>query len=47
MKRGYREYYLRPSYIIGRLSQIRTWNDVKNIFLGLNIFFNVSKEKKV
>jgi radical SAM superfamily enzyme YgiQ (UPF0313 family) len=39
VKRFYRKFYLRPSYIIRRLFGIRNWKIVRNLVIGgLNIF---------
>jgi len=31
-RRGYRQFYLRPGYLLKRICQIRSWNDFKNGF---------------
>jgi anaerobic magnesium-protoporphyrin IX monomethyl ester cyclase len=46
VKRGYREFYLRPRYIIRQARNIRSMNDVWNVFMGLGILARVSGTSK-
>ena len=34
-RRAYREFYFRPSYILKQISRIRSFSQIKNMFLGL------------
>lgn len=34
-RRAYREFYFRPSYILRQISRIRSFSQIKNMFLGL------------
>ncbi len=38
LKKGFREFYLRPNYIAKRVKNIRTWEDFKQNFRGLASF---------
>ena len=40
-KRAYREYYLRPKYILRKIGGIRSLGDLKNLFGGLKLFFRI------
>jgi len=42
-KKAYREYYLSPKYIWSKLTSIKSWVDVKNIYNGAKLFFNLEK----
>lgn len=35
--RAYRKFYLRPAYVLQRLSSIRSWNDARDLLGGLKI----------
>jgi len=39
---AYRSFYLRPKYILRKLSEIRNLKDVKSLFLGLKIFKQIA-----
>jgi len=43
VKLAYRQFYLRPGYILSQLAGIKSFEDVKNMFLGAKILFNVSR----
>ncbi|MFA5029383.1 MAG: radical SAM protein [Patescibacteria group bacterium] len=36
-KRAFREFYLRPKYIIRKLKQLNSWDGIKTVFLGMLI----------
>jgi radical SAM superfamily enzyme YgiQ (UPF0313 family) len=40
-KRAFREFYLRPKYIIKKLQQINSWDAIKTVFEGLRILWRV------
>lgn len=42
LKKAYKEFYLRPTYMLKRLSQIRTKEDIKQNIRGLLSFVNIS-----
>lgn len=42
-KRAYREYYLRPRYILQKILSLRSKVDIMNIFNGLKLFLNLEK----
>lgn len=42
-KRAYREYYLRPQYILQKLAGIRSLIDIKNLYQGAMLLFRVQK----
>lgn len=43
-RKAIRSYYLRPAYIILRLSSIiRHWHDIRNLFEGLKLFLRIKK----
>jgi len=42
-RKAYRSYYLRPTYILRKLSGLRTVADIKDIFRGFKIFKNVTR----
>ncbi|MBU1255646.1 B12-binding domain-containing radical SAM protein [Patescibacteria group bacterium] len=48
-KRAFREYYLRPKYIIYKLKMIDSWDIAKSIIEGIRIFIRVliKKPKKI
>lgn len=46
VKRAYRDFYLRPGYILGQIGRIRTGQDVRNIVMGAGIFLKVSRSKQ-
>ena len=41
-KYAYRSFYLRPGYILKKLSEIRNFGDIKSLLRGLNIFKKIS-----
>ena len=41
-KRAYREYYLRPRFLLTRLMRIRSWIDIKNLIDGFKTFRGVT-----
>lgn len=42
-KRAYREYYLRPRYILGKIFSIRNIVDLKNLYNGAKLFLRLEK----
>ncbi len=42
-RKAYKAYYLRPAYIIRKLSRLRSAADIKDMFRGLKIFKTVTK----
>ncbi|MDP2909879.1 MAG: radical SAM protein [bacterium] len=42
-KRAYREYYLRPRYILGKLFSVRNLVDLKNLYNGAKLFLRLEK----
>jgi radical SAM superfamily enzyme YgiQ (UPF0313 family) len=42
-KKAYREYYLRPRYVLGKLASIRTRTDVANLYNGAKLFLKLEK----
>jgi radical SAM superfamily enzyme YgiQ (UPF0313 family) len=42
-KRAYREYYLRPRYILSKLFSIRNLVDLKNLYNGVKLFLRLEK----
>jgi len=42
IKKAYREYYLRPSYITNQLKAIKNYSDFMRILKGAKLFFNVN-----
>jgi len=42
-KRAYREYYLRPAYIMQKIRSIRSMVDIKNLYNGAKLFLRLEK----
>lgn len=42
-KRAYREYYLRPRYILSKIFSIRNLVDLKNLYSGAKLLFRLEK----
>ncbi len=42
-KRAYREYYLRPRYILRKITSINSWVDIVNLWNGLKLFLRLEK----
>ncbi|MBI4708680.1 MAG: cobalamin B12-binding domain-containing protein [Candidatus Portnoybacteria bacterium] len=40
--RALREFYFRPAYILKRLREIRSWQDIKNLFDGFILFLKIT-----
>jgi len=40
-KRAYREYYMRPRYILMKLFSINSWVDVLNLYNGTKLFLRL------
>ena len=43
-KRAFNEFYLRPRYVLRKLSKISSFSELKSILEGLGIFFRVQKK---
>jgi radical SAM superfamily enzyme YgiQ (UPF0313 family) len=46
VRRAYRKFYLRPSYILHRLSRIRTWEDIKQHYNALQFVIGLAFNQK-
>jgi len=44
-KKAFRQFYLRPKYIIKKLRQIDSWDSIKSLIEGILIFLRVQKTK--
>jgi radical SAM superfamily enzyme YgiQ (UPF0313 family) len=44
-KKAFREFYYRPKYILKKISEIRSFNDVKSIFNNMALFLKIIKRK--
>jgi len=42
VRRAYRKFYLRPSYIAHRLSRIRTWEDITQHYNALQFVIGLA-----
>lgn len=42
-KKAYRDYYLRPAYIIQKIRSIRSMVDIKNLYNGAKLFLRLEK----
>jgi len=40
--KAYRSFYLRPQYIIRKLGQLKNFADIKSLFRGVKIFFDIT-----
>ena len=40
-RRAYREYYLRPKYLLTKLTELRTKQDILNLLEGVKLFWRV------
>ena len=45
-KRGLWQFYLQPRIILSYISQIRSLNDIKTLFLGANVIFSIFFNRK-
>jgi radical SAM superfamily enzyme YgiQ (UPF0313 family) len=44
-KKAFREFYVRPKYILQKLLCIKSFDDVKKLIIGLGVFFRVQKKQ--
>ncbi len=44
-KRAFKEFYLRPKYILFKLKQLNSFGAVKNVLVGLGIFFRIAAKQ--
>ncbi|MBS3121385.1 radical SAM protein [Candidatus Woesearchaeota archaeon] len=42
VKKGYKEFYLRPSYILNQIACIKNWRDAKRMWQGIKLLVQVS-----
>jgi len=42
-RKAIRSYYFRPRYFFARLSRIRSWHEIINLFAGLRVFFSIKR----
>ncbi|PIN79615.1 hypothetical protein COV16_03270 [Candidatus Woesearchaeota archaeon CG10_big_fil_rev_8_21_14_0_10_34_8] len=45
-KKAFRQFYMRPKYMIKRLSKIKSWNDIKRNMQGAKVVLGMLKKEK-